>query len=49
MSKEDYKYQRKAIKASRELGYPYGVERAISCARNSNEISRIMTNARHSQ
>jgi len=46
MSKGMYNYMRKAIKAARELGYPDGVKRALSCARSESEISRIMTNAR---
>ena len=46
MSKGMYNYMRKAIKAAKELGYPYGIERALKCARSENEISRIMANAR---
>ena len=42
----DKKYQREAIKASVELNYPYGVQRALGCARNTIEISRIMAKAR---
>ena len=46
MTKELYNEIRKAIKAAKELCYPKEIEYALRCARNLNELSRIMMNVR---
>lgn len=43
-----YNEIRKALRAAKDLCYPKEMEYAIKCARNVNELSRIMMNARRS-
>lgn len=39
-------YQKQAIKASHDLGYPYEVDIAIRKAKSEDEVSKIMAEAR---
>ena len=49
MSKEMYNEVRKTLRIAKELCYPKEIAYALRCARNVNELSRIMMNARHSR
>ena len=49
MSKEMYNEVRKTLRIAKELCYPKEIAYALRCARNVNELSRIMMNARHSK
>ena len=46
MSREEYNYKRKAIKAARELHYPQSVISQLQSATTESEIERIMYQAR---
>lgn len=39
-------YQKQAIQASHDLGYPYEVDRDIRKAKSEAEVSKIMAEAR---
>ena len=41
------KYIKDAIRTARDLCYPASVEKELEHAKNENEVSKIMLNARH--
>lgn len=42
-------YQKQAIRASHDLGYPHEVDRDIRKAKNEAEVSKIMAEARRAK
>lgn len=46
MSRDEYNYKRRAMKAAEGLFYPQSVLHKIKNATNERQIERIMTNAR---
>ena len=46
MSKEEYNYKRKSIKAAKELHYPQSVISQLQSATTETQIERIMIDTR---